>query len=84
MFQINQFLDRFKNISNSEKVKKQLVTEILTKNNIPVKIEQISFSKTTVFIKVSPIIKTEILFRKDEILKEIKNLPGLGTMSNIQ
>lgn len=84
MFQINQFLDRFKNISNSEKIKKQLVAEILTKNNISVKLEQISFSKTTVFIKVSPIIKTEILLRKEEILSEIKNLPGLGTMSNIQ
>ncbi|MCK9344729.1 MAG: hypothetical protein M0P64_01230 [Candidatus Pacebacteria bacterium] len=84
MIPLNQLLNRFKNLTNSEKVKKQLVVEILTNKKIPITIDQISISKTTVFTKVPPIIKTELLFQKEEILKEIQKISGLTTISNIQ
>lgn len=84
MIPLNQLLERFKNLTNSEKTKKQLIVEILINNNIPAKIEQISFSKNTIFIKTQPIIKTELIFKKNKILDEIKKIPGLTTINMIQ
>lgn len=83
MLQINQLLERFKSLANTEKAKKQLIIEILEKNKIPVNINQLSISKNTLFIKTQPIIKTEILLKKEEIIKEIKKIPGLTTISTV-
>lgn len=84
MFQLNQFLDRFKNLTNTEKVKKQLISEVIKNNNIPIDINQISIIKNTIFIKTNPIIKTELLLKKEIILADIKKIPGLSLVSNIQ
>lgn len=84
MFPLHQLLARFKNLTNTEKVKKELVVEVFIKNKIPVTIKQISFSKETLFVKVPPIIKTELLFKKEGVLEEIQKIPGLGNISNIQ
>ncbi len=84
MLPINQLLERFKNLTNNEKIKKQLIVEILANNKIPIKINQISLSKKTLFIKTHPIIKTEILIKKEEIIKQIKNISGLSNISEIQ
>lgn len=83
MLKLSQFLNRFKNLTNTEKVKKQLIVDVLVNNKIPVNINQISLSKNTLFIKTQPIIKTEILLKKEEILKEIQKIPGLTTISTI-
>jgi hypothetical protein len=83
MLPIHQLLERFKNLTNTEKVKKQLVAEVLVNNKTPVSVNQISLSKNTIFIKTSPIIKTEILLKKEEILKEIQKIPGLTIISTI-
>lgn len=84
MLPLHQLLARFKNLTNTEKVKKELVVEVFMKNKIPVTLKQISFSKETLFVKVSPIIKTEILLKKKEIIKEIQKILGLTNVSNIQ
>lgn len=84
MLPLNQLLERFKNLTNTEKVKKQLIVEIIEKNKIPLNVDQISFQKNTIFIKTQPIIKTEILLKKEEILKQIKKIPGLLNITNIQ
>lgn len=84
MLQINQLLERFKNITNTEKTKKQLIVEILKKNKITIQIEQINISNNVIFIKTQPIIKTEILLKKEEIIKQIKKIPGLINISNLQ
>jgi len=84
MLQINQLLERFKNLTNTEKVRKQLVLEILINNKIPISLNQISIQKNTIFIKTQPIIKTEVLLKKEELLKEIKKISGLNTISTIQ
>lgn len=84
MLQLNQLLERFKNLTNTEKVKKQLIIEIFERNKIPVNINQISISKNTIYIKTQPIIKTEILLKKEEFLGEINKISGLNTISAIQ
>ncbi|PIQ35619.1 MAG: hypothetical protein COV32_03005 [Candidatus Yonathbacteria bacterium CG10_big_fil_rev_8_21_14_0_10_43_136] len=84
MLQLKQLLDRFKNLSNNEKTKKQIIINILNKNKLPIKIEQISISKNTIFIKTQPIIKTEIVLRKEKILKEIKETHGLESITILQ
>lgn len=83
MLHIHQLLNRFKNLSNSDKRKKQLITEIFEKEKIPVIIDQIKIVKNTVFIKTQPIIKTEILLKKESIIKKIKEMPGLAAVSSI-
>jgi len=84
MLQLKQLLDRFKNLSNNEKTKKQIIINILNENKLPIKIEQISISKNTIFIKTQPIIKTEIVLRKEKILKEIKETHGLESITILQ
>lgn len=84
MLPIHQLLNRFKNLTNTEKAKKQLIVEILANNKLPVNINQISIVKNTLFIKTPPIIKTEILFKQEEILKQIQKIQGLTTVSRIQ
>ncbi len=84
MLPLHQLLARFKNLTNTEKVKKELIVEVFVKNKIPVNLKQVSFSKNTVFVNVPPIIKTEILLKKNELLTEIQKIPGLTNISNIQ
>ncbi|HBH71843.1 MAG: hypothetical protein UU88_C0010G0006 [Parcubacteria group bacterium GW2011_GWC1_42_11] len=84
MLKLNQLLERFKNLTNNEKVRKQLIVEVLVNNEIPININQISISKNTIFIKTKPIIKTEVLLKKEKILKQIKEIGCLSFISNIQ
>lgn len=83
MIPLQSLLERFKGLSNTEKVKKQLVMEIIQKKNIPITIDQISFNKNTIFLKTNPIVKTEINLKKQEILKEINTLPGIKNISQL-
>ncbi len=76
MIPLLQLLGRFKNLINTEKVKKELLYELLKENQIPVNINQISFFKNTIFFKVHPLIKTELILKKEDILIKIKALPG--------
>lgn len=84
MLPIHQLLSRFKNLTNTEKAKKQLVIEIFVTNKIPIHINQITISKNTIFIKTQPILKTEILLKKEDFLKQIQNIPGLGNILEIR
>ena len=77
MLQLGQLLERFKGLTNTEKEKKQIIVEIFKKNNIPININQINISKNTIFIKTQPIIRTEIMLKKEEIFKEIQKTPSL-------
>lgn len=79
MIPLSQLLVRFKGLTNTEKAKKQMVCEEVSKIiNFQIPLETISFSKNTLFIKVQPIIKSELILRKQEILKKIQSLPGLS------
>lgn len=84
MLQLNQLLGRFKNLTNTEKIKKELIVGILKTYNFPVKINQIYIVKKTIYIKTQPIIKTEILLKQKQIIEQIKEIPGMQAISNIQ
>ena len=84
MIPIQQLLLRFKNITNTDKIKKEVIVNIFKKNKIPITVQQISFSKNSVIINVSPIIKTEFLLKKESINHQIKNTPGFEYTSTIQ
>lgn len=85
MIPLSQLLVRFKNLTNTEKAKKQLVSEELSLVlGFPIPHTSISFSKNTVIINVQPIIKTEVFLKKGEILKKITSLPGLEYIQEIR
>lgn len=84
MLQIKQLLSRFKNITNTEKEKKQIIVDIFIKNEIPISIKNVYISKNTIFTKVNPIIKTEIYLKKQNILLEIKELNIFQNIIDIQ
>lgn len=83
MLQIKQLLFKFKNLTNTEKDKKEAVVHVFKNNNIPIRLQQIVISKNTIFIKVSPIIKTEVLLKKETILTQIKEISSLNNILNI-
>ncbi|MFZ2303735.1 MAG: hypothetical protein WAV98_03025 [Minisyncoccia bacterium] len=83
MLKLNQLLNRFKNLTNTDKEKKQLIMEIILNKKIPININQIFIKKNTILFKTQPIIKTEILFKKEEILKDIRKIQGLQITSTI-
>lgn len=85
MIPITDLLLRFKNLSNTEKVKKILIGEIiLGVASVPINDKEISFIKKTIFLKTHPLKKTEILLKKTEILEELKKVDSLACFSNIQ
>ncbi len=84
MIPLSQLLARFKSLSNTEKAKKNIICEEITKIiGSQITHNQVSFSKNTIFIKAQPIIKSEILIKKEEILKKIQTLKGLSYISGI-
>lgn len=84
MRQLSQLLERFKNLTNTDKIKKQLIVEIIESNKIPINIDQITIKNNILFIKTQSIIKTEILINKEIILKEINKTKGIENITNIQ
>ncbi len=84
MIPLSQLLARFKGISNTEKAKKEMVCEEISKIvGVQITHKQVCFSKNTIFIKAQPIIKSEIAFKKEKIIKKIQTLPGLNYFLDI-
>ncbi|MDO8604123.1 MAG: hypothetical protein Q7K40_01820 [bacterium] len=84
MLQISQLLARFKGLANNEKIKKQLIVEVLEKNKISAHLNQITISKNTIIVKTPPIIKTEIFLKKGEIINQINKISGLEGIKQVQ
>ena len=84
MIPIKNLLLRFKNLTNTEKNKKEIIIDICKKNNIPLTSKQIFFSKDRIVIKTAPIIKTEILLKKNDLLKKINQEIINGFYRDIQ
>ena len=83
MLPLSGLLARFKNLTNTERVRKEFVCEVLKEYKIPLDHTKVSFSKENIFLKVSPIIKTEIALKKEDILKKITIKDGLRHIKNI-
>lgn len=85
MLHLANLLLRFKGITNTDKAKKEIISQELTQTlNFTITHQQVIFSKNTLILKVQPIIKSEIMLRKDEILQKIKNISGLSHITTIQ
>ncbi|OHA83990.1 MAG: hypothetical protein A2937_00540 [Candidatus Yonathbacteria bacterium RIFCSPLOWO2_01_FULL_47_33b] len=85
MIPLEQLLVRFKNLTNTEKAKKELIGSGIQKIvGVTIPVSSISFSKNTIFFKVSPIIKTEIFLKKEEVLNTIRTVPGLSHITDIK
>ena len=85
MIPLANLLSRFKNLTNTEKVKKILIIDTIKEVvGVLVNDKQISFSKKTIFLKTHLLIKTEILLKKTEILEKLKKTKSPVYFSNIQ
>ena len=79
MIPLHQLLARFKGLTNTEKIKKEHVVDVILGHKIPITINQVSFNKKVIQIKAAPIIKTEIFLKKEKILLHInQELGGVG------
>ncbi len=84
MIPLTQLLSRFKGLINTEKAKKEIICEEITKIiGISIVYNQVSFSKNTIFLKVHPVIKSEIALKKEEILKKIHSLKEFSYILDI-
>lgn len=72
MFNIGNFLEKFKNITPPDKfVKDVLIGVVKDTVNIDIEKDNIDVRNGTIFITVDPIIKSEIFFKKSEIIKSL-------------
>ncbi len=84
MIPLAQLLARFKSLSNTEKAKKEIICEEISKIiGVQITHNQVSLSKNTIFLKVQPIIKSEIALKKEEIIKKIQTIKCIRHISEI-
>lgn len=74
---IKNFLDKFRNILFEKEEKIKLISLAIKKNTgIEIEGKFIKISGTTIQIKASPLVRNEILIKKDSILKDLSNIEG--------
>lgn len=73
MFNIAQYLSKFKNFGGTERnLKEALVFAVNKVVGIEINVKNIILKDGEVIIKVSPAIKNSIFIKKDQILKEVE------------
>jgi hypothetical protein len=73
--QINIFLDKFKNIISKKEEFKNIVVETIEKEiHHEIDKNTIGMKKGFIYLKCSPILKSEIMIHKKQILEKLKNL----------
>ena len=72
---IKGFLDKFRIILSTKEDNYKIISEIIEKNcNVVIETKNIKVSGTNIYIKSSPIMRNEILMRKEKILNDLKDL----------
>lgn len=85
MIPLIDLLARFKNLTNTDKAKKEIISkEINNLIGIIIDVKNIVLSKNIIILKVNPVIRTEILLKKQEILKNLKNSKNMSYISDIK
>ncbi|PIR58084.1 MAG: hypothetical protein COU71_00605 [Parcubacteria group bacterium CG10_big_fil_rev_8_21_14_0_10_38_31] len=70
---LSPFLEKFKNLKvPKEALIDDLIEIILNTTGIKLEKENISVNKPTIFIKANSMIKSEIFFKKQQILEELE------------
>jgi len=73
MFNIGDYLSKFKNITPPDKfVKDELVAVVKDVVGVEIEKDDIDVRNGTVFLSVDPIIKNEIFLRKKEVLESLR------------
>lgn len=73
MFNIGDFLEKFKNITPPDKfVKEELISAVKDVVGIAIEKDNIDVRNGTIFISVDPIIKNEIFLKKSEVMENLK------------
>jgi len=73
MFNIGDFLIKFKNLTPPDQIVKNIFLNIIYKKlDIKIPKKNISLKNNTLYLKINPIIKNEIFLHKESILKELK------------
>ncbi len=84
MFNIDNFLIKFKNLTNTDKIIKDIFSKIvLDILNIKINNKDIYIKKDILYIKTSSINKNEIFLNKNIIIKEIKKQLKNKNINNI-
>ncbi len=77
MFNISQYLEKFKNIGGAERFLKETLIFLINKEvGVEVRPEDIILKNGEVIIKVSPAIKNAIFIKKEKIIKKIEEKFG--------
>lgn len=82
---IKNYLEKFKEILFSKEEIYQIVSKTI-ENNIQFKIEikNIQIKPPTIYIKSSPLVRNEIMIKKDKILKEIALISPQSNLKEIK
>jgi hypothetical protein len=73
MFNISQYLEKFKNIGQGERFLKEAVVSAIKEGlGISLETKVVSIKNGEVTLKVSPAVKNTIFIKKDLILEKIK------------
>lgn len=84
MFNIQLYLEKFKNIGQSEKLLNTAVLEVIKEvTGINLDYKNVSVKSGELFLKVSPGIRSAIFIKKELILNKIKER-GTGVVINLR
>ncbi len=85
MFNIEEYLSKFKVILKKDGAIKGVIKDVLDKElKTNISKEDIKISQGIIFLKAPPILKSEILLRKNKILEKISNKIGSKKIQDIR
>ena len=71
---INGFFDKFKKIIYQKQETKKIIKNIISKNiSFEVGDSFFNYKDGIIFLNCSPVLKNEVIMRKEKILKELKS-----------
>ena len=85
MLPISDLLERFKGVTSTEKARKEIILQDINKI-VPIKLPHtaITITKNSIILNCSPIIKTEILLKKKEVLEGVQKYKNLSHLLDIR
>lgn len=72
MFNINQFLEKFKKISFDKESQKKIIIDTLAGMSIP--IEDVTITNKVAKVKASSVVKNQIFIKKQKILESLPDI----------
>ena len=82
---IKNYLDKFKNLISTKDEIYQIVEGVI-ENNISFKVERkfIQIKAPFIYIKSSPMVRNEIMMKKEKILEDIRKLSPTSNIKDIK